>query len=195
MAPRGPELRTQRLLLRRWRPSDREPFAQLNADPVVMEFFPGLHSPLVSAEMIEWIEADFERNGFGLWAVEIPGEMSLAGFVGLMRVQAEMPFAPAVEVGWRLTPKAWGRGIAHEAADAALGFGFGPAELEEIVAYTAAGNVRSRRLMERLGMHRDAAADFAHPRIAASSPLSAHVLYRLRGDEWAGRAAVESRSA
>jgi RimJ/RimL family protein N-acetyltransferase len=183
VAPRGPELRTERLLLRRWRPSDLEPFARINADPVVMEFFPGLQPPLVSTELVARIEEEFERDGFGLWAVELPGEIALAGFVGLMRVREEMPFAPAVEAGWRLTPKAWGRGIATEAAKAALDFGFGPAALEEIVAYTSARNVRSRRLMERLGMHHDPAEDFDHPRIAASSPLAPHVLYRLRRQE------------
>jgi RimJ/RimL family protein N-acetyltransferase len=176
---RGPELRTERLLLRRWRTSDREPFARINADPVVMEFFPGVQSAEVSAEMIQDFERAFEADGFGLWAVEVPGELSLAGFVGLMRVGADLPFAPAVEVGWRLTPKAWGRGIAFEAATAALGFGFEQAELEAVVSYTSAANQRSRRLMERLGMRRDPAGDFEHPRIARGHPLAPHVLYRL----------------
>jgi len=177
---RGPTLETERLLLRRWRPSDREPFARINADPVVMEHFPGLQSPQVSYEMMASFEEGFERDGFGLWAVEIPGETQLAGFVGLTRVAEDIPFAPAVEVGWRLTPTAWGRGIAFEAAVRALDFGFGCAGLDEIVAYTAVGNVRSRRLMERLGMRYDPAADFDHPRIRSDSPLARHVVYRLR---------------
>lgn len=176
---RGPELRTERLLLRRWRASDREPFARINADPGVMEFFPGLQSPQVSAEMIEDFEREFDAEGFGIWAVEVPGELPLAGFAGLMRVGADLPFAPAVEVGWRLTPEAWGRSIGFEAATAALHFGFGRAALERVVSYTAAANARSRRLMERLGMHRDPAEDFEHPRIAPGHPLAAHVLYRL----------------
>jgi RimJ/RimL family protein N-acetyltransferase len=178
-AARGPELRTERLLLRRWRASDRELFARINADPVVMEFFTDLQSREVSDEMIDWFEQEFEREGFGIWAVELPGELPLAGFVGLVRVGADMPFAGAVEVGWRLTPAAWGRGIAFEGATAALGFGWERAELEEIVAYTAATNLRSRRLMERLGMRHDAAEDFDHPRIESGHPLSPHVLYRL----------------
>ena len=180
---RGPELRTGRLLLRRWQPSDREPFAQINSDPVVMEFFPGLQSAAVSDAMIEDFERGFERDGFGLWAVELPGELELAGFIGLMPVRPEMPFAPAVEVGWRLTPKAWGRGIAQEGARAAIAFGFGEARLEEIVSMTSVQNVRSRRVMERLGMRRDEAGDFDHPLIAAGHPLARHVLYRLRRDE------------
>jgi RimJ/RimL family protein N-acetyltransferase len=179
----GPELRTERLLLRRWRPSDREPFARINADPVVMEHFPGLQSPQVSSEMIEHFEQEFEREGFGIWAVEIPGELQLAGFVGLMSVPPDMPFAPAVEVGWRLTPAAWGRSIAYEAAQAALDYGFGPTDLSEIVAYTALRNERSQRLMRRLGMRYDEGADFLHPRIAPGNPVAPHVLYRLRAED------------
>ncbi len=180
----GPELRTPRLLLRRWRPSDREPFARINSDPVVMEHFPGLQSAQVSDEMVDHFEQAFERHGFGPWVVEVPGEMQFAGFVGLMPVGPDIPFAPAIEVGWRLTPAAWGRGIAHEAAVAALGFGFGRAGLEEIVAMTTVGNERSRRLMERLGMTYDAAADFMHPRIAPQDRTAPHVLYRLAAARW-----------
>ncbi len=181
----GPELRTQRLLLRRWRPSDREPFARINADPRVMEHFPGLQSPQVSQEMMDHFEEGFERDGFGLWAVEMPGEMQLAGFVGLARVSPKMPFAPAIEIGWRLTPAAWGRSVAHEAAVAALDFGFNRAGLEEIVSMTTVENVRSRRLMERLGMTRDPGADFMHPLIPAEHPTAPHVLYRLTASQWA----------
>ena len=180
----GPELRTERLLLRRWRPADRETFAAINADPAVMEHFPGLQSPEVSNEMVAHFERGFERDGFGLWVVEIFGELPFAGFVGLARVPAKMPFAPAVEVGWRLTPSAWGRSIAYEGACAALGFGFGEVGLEEVVSMTTVSNVRSRRLMERLGMHRDPDEDFMHPLIAPDDRTAPHVLYRLRREEW-----------
>jgi RimJ/RimL family protein N-acetyltransferase len=129
--------------------------------------------------MADEFERSFERDGFGPWAVEIVGERDFAGFVGLMRVGAEIPCAPAVEVGWRLTPAAWGRSIAFEAARASLDFGFGTAALSEIVSMTAVLNVRSRRLMERLGMSRDPADDFEHPHIAAGHRLAPHVLYRL----------------
>ena len=183
VSSRGPEIRTERLLLRRWRPSDREPFAAMNADPVVMEFFEGLQSPQVSEEMTGFFEQEFERRGFGVWAVEVPGEMDFAGFVGLIGVPDAMVFAPTVEIGWRLTPQAWGRGIAREAAEAAFDFGFGTAGLNEIVAYTATLNERSWRLMERLGMRRDASVDFDHPKVSAGHRLAPHVLYRLRREE------------
>jgi RimJ/RimL family protein N-acetyltransferase len=171
------------LLLRRWRGEDLDAFAAINADPVVMEHFPGTLTRERTAEMIERLESGFERDGYGFWAVEISATGALAGFVGLSPVSEEMPFGPAVEVGWRLGQEHWGQGIAREAAEAALSHGFGSLGLGEIVAYTAVGNLRSRRLMERLGMHHDGSADFDHPGLAAGHPLRPHVLYRLLGDD------------
>jgi ribosomal-protein-alanine N-acetyltransferase len=180
----GPELRTERLLLRRWRESDRQPFAALNADPAVMEHFP---APLTRAEsdaMVDRIEAAFERDGYGLWAVEPLETGRFVGFVGLNRVPYETPFTPAVEVGWRLAREAWGRGYASEAARAALGFAFTALGLDEIVSFTVPANLRSRAVMERIGMTRDVAGDFDHPRIAAGHRLRRHVLYRLSKADW-----------
>jgi ribosomal-protein-alanine N-acetyltransferase len=176
----GPELHTARLLLRRWLAADLEPFAAINADPEVMEHFPAVHSRTESALAIARLEAGFERDGYGFWAVELRASGKLAGFVGISPVPEDIPFAPAVEAGWRLAREHWGRGIAHEAAEAALEFGFQTIGLQEIVAYTAARNTRSRRLMERLGMRHDAGADFDHPRVLAGHPLGPHVVYRLR---------------
>jgi RimJ/RimL family protein N-acetyltransferase len=173
-------LRTERLVLRGWLEEDVAPFAEMNADPAVMEHFPARHTPEQSAKFMTTIAGDLERDGFGLWAVEVPGETPFAGFVGLMRVDADMPFAPTVEAGWRLRRETWGRGFASEAAAAALRFGFEQLGLDEIVAYTAAGNGRSRRVMQRLAMSHDPGEDFLHPRIAPEHPLAAHVLYRRR---------------
>jgi len=176
----GPELRTERLRLRRWRESDHEPFAELNGDPLVMEHFPATLTREQSDALIERIESCFREHGHGLWAVELPGLIPLAGFVGLWPQEAaELPFAPAVEIGWRLAREAWGRGIATEAATRVLEFGFGELGLDEIVAFTSAGNHRSRAVMERLGMGRDPAEDFLHPALDPASPLAPHVLYRL----------------
>jgi RimJ/RimL family protein N-acetyltransferase len=179
----GPVLETERLLLRRWRAADLDPLAEMNADPQVMEHFPATLSRAEAALMLARLEAGFERDGYGFWAVELREDGALAGFVGLSPVPEDIPFAPAVEVGWRLARPYWGRGIAGEAAEAALGFGFATLGLEEIVAYTATGNERSRRLMERLGMSYDAGGDFDHPRVAAGDRLAAHVLYRLRRED------------
>jgi len=176
----GPVLRTERLLLRRWRPQDREPFAELNADPLVMEHFPATLSPAESDALIARIESSFISDGYGAWAVELPGSVPLAGFVGLWRQTDErLPFAPAVEIGWRLARETWGRGIATEAAAAALEFGFEQAGLDEIVSFTTVANDRSRAVMERLGMRRDPAEDFLHPALEAEDPLAPHVLYRI----------------
>jgi ribosomal-protein-alanine N-acetyltransferase len=147
----GPELETPRLLLRRWRPEDREPFAALNADPEVMEHFPAPLRRGESDALAARIEAGFERRGFGLWAVEVRESAEFIGFVGLDVPQFEAPFMPAIEVGWRLARPAWGHGYATEAARAALAFGFERLELDEVVAMTAVGNSRSRAVMERLG--------------------------------------------
>ncbi|HEX4435384.1 MAG TPA: GNAT family N-acetyltransferase [Solirubrobacteraceae bacterium] len=174
-----PELRTARLLLRRWRAEDLGEFAAINGDPVVMEYFPETLTREQTAEMIERMEAGFERDGYGFWAVEVSETGSLAGFVGLNPVSKAMPFAPAVEAGWRLGREHWGHGIAREAAEAALDHGFGPLGLDEIVAFTTVGNLPSRRLMERLGMRHDESADFDHPGLATGHPLTPHVVYRL----------------
>lgn len=175
----GPELQTERLLLRRWRAEDLAPFAALNADPVVMEHFPSTLDRAESDELIARIERGFERDGYGFWAVEIRDTGALAGFVGISPVGEEMPFHPAVEIGWRLSREHWGAGIASEAARESARFGFEQLQLPEIVAFTAVVNLRSRRVMERLGMSRDRAADFLHPLIEPADPLAAHVLYRL----------------
>jgi RimJ/RimL family protein N-acetyltransferase len=173
-------LRTPRLLLRRWRDDDLAPFAALNADPVVMEHFPAPLDRAQSDALVTHIESGFDRDGFGLWAVEGAEEPlagRLLGFVGLM-VAEGFRFSPTVEVGWRLARTAWGRGYATEAAVAAIDSGRGLG-VGEVVSFTAQVNARSQRVMQRLGMVRDPADDFDHPRLAEDSPLRRHVLYRL----------------
>ncbi|MEO3432454.1 GNAT family N-acetyltransferase [Inquilinus sp. CAU 1745] len=174
-----PELETKRLRLRAWRAEDLEPFAALNADPEVMEHFPATLDRVESDTLAAGIQAHFAERGFGLWAVEAPGAVPFAGFVGLSVPRRTLPFTPCVEVGWRLARHCWGRGYATEAAQAALSFGFGTLGLEEIVSFTAAGNLRSRRVMERLGMSRDETDDFDHPALPEGHRLRRHVLYRL----------------
>ncbi|HTF56046.1 MAG TPA: GNAT family N-acetyltransferase [Planctomycetota bacterium] len=173
------EIRTPRLLLRGWRDGDVEHFAELNADPRVMEHFPAPFSPAETATMVARIRAHFDEHGFGLWAVEVPGVAPFIGFTGLSRPRFQARFTPCVEVGWRLAFDHWGRGYATEAAKAALAFGFEGLGLAEIVSFTAPINRRSIRVMEKLGMTRNPADDFDHPGVAAGHPLRPHVLYRL----------------
>ncbi|HWB68373.1 MAG TPA: GNAT family N-acetyltransferase, partial [Solirubrobacterales bacterium] len=137
-------IETERLRLRRWRAADREPFAALNADPEVMEYFPGPLERAQSDALIETIELGFERHGFGLWALEQRESGAFLGFTGLAVPGFEAHFTPAVEIGWRLDRAAWGNGYATEAARAALGIGFGELGLDEVVSFTSVANRRSR---------------------------------------------------
>jgi RimJ/RimL family protein N-acetyltransferase len=179
-APLPRELRTDRLLLRRWLPADREPFAALNADPEVGEFLPAALTREASDALAARIEAHFEAHGFGLWAVEAPGVTPFLGFTGLSIPGFQAHFTPCVEIGWRLAARFWGRGYATEAARAALAFGFESLRLGEIVSFTVPGNLRSRRVMEKIGMRRDPGDDFDHPALPEGHPLRRHVLYRVR---------------
>jgi RimJ/RimL family protein N-acetyltransferase len=179
---RRPRLRTPRLELRRWTDADREPFAALNADPRVMEHFPASLTRSESDALVDRIEAGFAEHGFGLWAVEVlasGGGVGFVGFVGLTVPTFTAHFTPAVEVGWRLAAHAWGRGYATEAARAALDYGFGVVGLAEVVSMTSTTNLASQRVMQRLGMTRDPADDFDHPRLPVGHRLRRHVLYRL----------------
>jgi RimJ/RimL family protein N-acetyltransferase len=175
-----PELRTERLLLRPWRASDRPDFARINSDIRVVECLPGVLTRDESDAMVDRIEAHIERHSFGLWAVEVPGEVDFIGFIGLSIPIFEAPFTPCVEIGWRLDADHWGRGYAQEGARAALAFGFETLGLDEIVSFTVPHNLRSRRVMEKIGMTRDHTGDFDHPRLPEGHPLRRHVLYRLK---------------
>jgi len=166
-------------VLRGWRHEDAAILADINADPRVMEFIGHPMSRAESDALLERIETKFAQQGFGFWAVEAVGLAPLIGFVGLNVPNFDAPFMPAVEVGWRLGADHWGQGYASEAARAALDFGFDVVGLEEVVAFTTVRNVRSRHVMERIGMTRDARDDFEHPLVPVASPLRPHVLYRL----------------
>lgn len=145
-----------------------------------MEYLPARLSREQSDALVDRIEAHFDRNGFGPWAVEVVGGPPFIGYVGLFAVSFEAHFAPGVEIGWRLAADQWGHGYATEAASAALEYGFGCLGLDEIVSFTVPANVRSRAVMERIGMVRDQAGDFDHPSLSADSPLKRHMLYRKR---------------
>ncbi len=181
---RGPTLHTDRLVLRRWRDSDRAPFAALNGDPEVMRYFRAPLDRAASDAFIDRIEAGFEELGYGLWATEVRGSGAFIGFVGLARQTYDAPFTPAVEVGWRLARPAWGQGYATEAARAALTFGFTDVGLDEIVSVTSQMNERSRAVMTRLGMTRDPADDFDYPLHPDGHPLRPSVVYRLGRRQW-----------
>jgi len=177
-----PERRTARLLLRGFRGEDLGPLAALNADWRVMEHLPGPMSLEESAAQLARFRQHWVEHGFGWWAVELPGVAPFIGWVGLARPRFEAHFTPCVEIGWRLAAAFWNQGYATEGAREALRFGWELASprLEEIVAFTVPGNVRSRRVMEKLGMHHVPTDDFEHPSLPPEDPLRRHVLYRIQ---------------
>jgi RimJ/RimL family protein N-acetyltransferase len=177
-----PEIETERLLLRRWCDKDREPFAAMCADPRVMEFFPRTQTPEEADTVIDRLNSHIDRHGFGFWALEDRSNGEFLGFTGLSNVGFDAPFTPAVEIGWRLAHRFWGAGYASEAARASLAWGFGTLHLPEIISFAVITNLRSRRVMERIGMTHDPSGDFDHPRFPADHPLQRHAFYRLSAD-------------
>ena len=172
---------TDRLMLRRWRDADRGPFAALNADPVVMEYFPAVQTADETNAFVDRIERHFEDHGWGFWAVEIPGTAPFIGFVGLSTLTVF--HVPVVEIGWRLDKRYWNNGYATEAAQASLRYGFETLDLDQIVAITAHDNWSSRRVMEKLSMTHDPTEDFEHPNVPSGHRLQPFVLYRIRNPE------------
>ena len=176
-------LTTPRLVLRPFEDADRQPFFDLNTHPLVVESLGSAPSRAESDAFVDRIGEEHAREGWGLWAVEVAGGAPFVGMVGLHRMRADLPCAPAVEVGWRLRPDTWGRGYATEAASASVRFGFEQVGLDEILAITTTPNARSQAVMERIGMVRDPTGDFDHPSLPEGSQLRRHVLYRIRASQ------------
>lgn len=179
-----PILKTQRCILRPWKGTDLLHFSQINADPKVMEFYPATLSRSESDALAEKIQRESELRGYGFWAIEVPGVADFIGYVGLNYWNLEASFAPCVDVGWRLGSAYWGYGYATEGARAALKYGFETLELAEIVAMATVENLRSHKVMQRLGMIHNPQEDFHHPKLSKDDPLSLRVLYRLSRTSW-----------
>ena len=170
---------TERLGLRKWKDSDILPFAAMNGDPEVMKYFPGTFSEAETRSMVKRIQSHFDRNGFGLFAVEIKATGEFIGFTGFSIPGFESFFTPCVEIGWRYKKEFWGKGYATEAARACLTYGFETLQLKRIVSFTSPLNVNSERLMKRIGMNY--VDDFDHPLIRKDHVLCRHVLYEITG--------------
>jgi RimJ/RimL family protein N-acetyltransferase len=182
-----PPLRSNRLVLREWQDDDLESFAGLVENPVVMEHLLPMKDRAAIDAMAQRIRDHFAEHGFGYLAVELPGVSSFIGMVGLVRVTYAAHFTPAVEIGWRIDPDHWGQGYATEAATLALDDAFDRLKLQEVVALTVPANIRSRRVMDRLGMTRVETDDFDHPLVPDGHALKRHVLYRLQSHAWRDR--------
>jgi len=173
-------IETDRVRLRHWENRDREPFARLNADVRVMEFMPATLSRAESDTLVDRIVRHFQVHGFGLYAAELRDSCAFIGYVGLAVPTFEAHFTPCVEIGWRLSPDCWNQGLATEAANAVVRHAFEDLGLSALVSFTVPANVRSRRVMEKIGMTHEPAGDFDHPNLPVGHPLRRHVLYRLR---------------
>jgi RimJ/RimL family protein N-acetyltransferase len=173
-------IETERLILRGYREADRDDFAALNGDPRVGAWLAGTLDRAQSDAMMDRINAHIAEHGFGLWGAERKADGRLIGFIGLTTVKAgDLPAGPAIEMGWRLIPQAWGQGLASEGAAAALAWGFANPDADEIVAFTADTNLASQGVMRKIGMRHDPARDFEHPRLAVGNPLRNHVLFTI----------------
>jgi RimJ/RimL family protein N-acetyltransferase len=183
-------IQTERLILRHWKDSDLKPFAQLNADPKVMEL---MFKSLTREESDEWVgrmKTQFAERGFSHYAAELKEDGSFVGAIGLSVPSYQLPFSPFVEIGWRIALPYWNRGLATEGARAVLRHSHEALHLPEVVAFTVPANIRSRRVMEKTGMVHDLAGDFNHPKIPEGHPLQRHVLYR-----WTAASAIDSDAA
>jgi RimJ/RimL family protein N-acetyltransferase len=172
-----PVIETERLILRPWRDSDLEPFTAMNRDPRVMEFMP---KPLTREESDGWvarIRAHFIEHGYGLWAVET-SDAPFIGFIGLQWANFEADFTPQVEVGFRLIPERWGKGLATEGGKAAVAWAFANTDLPAIYSWTARLNLRSQSAIRKIGLTQ--IGEFDHPRVAEDHPLRPHLLFRIQ---------------
>lgn len=180
-------LKTKRLILRPWSEEDLEPFAQLNADSRVREYFPNVLNRRESDASAKLFSDHIQRRGWGFWATSLVDSGVFIGMIGLQEVNFSAPFnqlTPAIEIGWRLAFNYWGKGYATEGALEALKYGYENLGLKEIVSFTAVANQRSRHVMEKIGMQHTPQDDFDHPNISAGHPLKRHVLYRLEKSKW-----------
>ncbi len=189
-----PIIQTDRLILRQWNDEDFESFAELNADPRVMEFFPATWTLEESKASMQTARKHIEMYGWGKWAVSLLATGEFIGRIGLEEMDFQAPFSPNIELGYRIAYNYWGNGYASEGAKGALEYGFKQIGLKEIVAFTPALNQRSQFVMQRIGMHHDSKSDFDHPKLAEGHPLRRHVLYRIDYQSWQNsRDAKESR--
>lgn len=181
-------LTTDRLILRTWKPSDITLMAAINSDPLVMEYFPATQDIVATQTSIDYINQHYKKFGYGVYAVEMKDTHEFIGFAGLNHPSFEIPNfkpmgLPIVEILWRLSSKQWGKGYATEAASVVLRYAFTELNLEEIISFAVAANFKSRRVIEKIGLHHSAKDDFNHPKLEEKSPLRRQVLYRLTRKE------------
>lgn len=174
------QIETERLILREWTEEDKEPFARMNIDPIVMEYLPRTLDKAASDKLLKRFQKHFRDHGFGIFAMERKEDGDFVGFVGMEHVPFEADFTPAVEIAWRLDSHYWGQGYATEGAQAVLSYAFDELGLDEVVSFTVHDNMRSTHVMEKIGMVKDEGADFDYPTLRKGHPLGRFVLYRIQ---------------
>lgn len=177
------KIETDRLILRSWRDSDREPFAALNSDPEVMRYFPDIQNHSVSNASVDKRIAHDKQHGFCFWAADLKATGEFIGFIGMEIAHDGIPGAGLPEIGWRLSKDVWGQGLAPEGARACLAYAFSVLKSPEVISITSQNNQPSMRVMEKIGMRRDFENDFDHPDVPEESPIRPHVLYRIKAEE------------
>jgi RimJ/RimL family protein N-acetyltransferase len=177
-------LETERLMLRTWNDNDVQPMLAINQDPKVMEYFPGLQDLEMTKNFIDKVNAHFENHGYSLYTTVRKDTNEFIGFIGLLIADFKAHFTPATEIGWRLSSNHWGQGFATEGAKAVLDYAFRELKIPEIVSFTAAGNAKSIRVMQKIGLQHNEADDFDPPKLVDESPLKRHVLYRLSREKY-----------
>lgn len=177
------KIETERLILREWQEDDREAFARMNIDPIVMEFLPRTLDRAASDKLFKRFQKHFKAHGFGLFAMERKEDGEFIGFVGLNNVEFEAAFTPAIEIAWRLDSHHWGQGYATEGGRAVLSYAFDELGLDEVVSFTVHDNSRTIHVLEKLGMSHDKDGDFDYPTLRKGHPLGRFVLYRVRKGE------------
>jgi RimJ/RimL family protein N-acetyltransferase len=175
---------TERLILRPWKDDHFVPYAEMNADPKVREFFPSILTREQSDAEVRYFQSTYDRDGFCMFAAELIGTGQFAGFIGLQTMNFVVPLVaqPAVEIGWRLSGMHWGKGLATEGARGVIQYAFATLRLRELVAITVPSNLRSRRVMDKLGLKHVPELDFDHPRVPEGHALRAHMLYVRKND-------------
>lgn len=175
---------TDRIIFRQWKDEDRQPFARMNGDPLVMQYLPRSLDEKASNHLVDKFQAHFDKYGYGLYALERKEDGAFMGFTGLNTVEFTAPFTspkkPATEIAWRLDYEYWGKGYGSEAAQAVLNHGLKKLKLPEIVAFTVFDNTRTIALIEKIGMHRVEGGDFRYPTLVKDHPLGSFVLYSTK---------------
>lgn len=177
-------IETDRLILRTWLDNDLQPMLAINQDPKVMEYFPSLQDLEMTKNFIDKVNAHFEKHSYSLYATVRKDTGEFIGFIGLLIADFDAHFTPATEIGWRLSSKHWGQGFATEGAKAVLDYAFRELKIPEIVSFTAEGNAKSVKVMQKIGLRHNENDDFDHQKLDDTNPLKRHVLYRLNRQEY-----------